>query len=68
MLVLFYLLRFAGENCFYVQCSDFKSRFLGLDIIITTTTRRVASHFFLVSPRDHFVCVVPSFSEMKIIG
>ena len=27
--------------------------------------RRVASQFFLVSPRDHFVCPVPSFSEMK---
>ena len=30
--------------------------------------RRVASQFFLVSPRDHFVCPVPSFSEMKEIG
>ena len=29
---------------------------------------RVASQFFLVSPRDHFVCPVPSFSEMKEIG
>ena len=31
-------------------------------------TKRVASQFFLVSPRDHFVCPVPSFSEMKEIG
>ena len=30
--------------------------------------RRVASQFFLVSPRYHFVCPVPSFSEMKEIG
>ena len=30
-------------------------------------TRRVASQFFLVSPRDHFVCPVLSFSEMKEI-
>ena len=30
--------------------------------------RRVASQFFLVSPRDPFVCPVPSFSEMKEIG
>ena len=30
--------------------------------------KRVASQFFLVSPRDHFVCPVPSFSEMKEIG
>ena len=27
--------------------------------------RRVASQFFPVSPRDPFVCPVPSFSEMK---
>ena len=31
------------------------------------TTRQVACQFFLVSPRDHFVCPVPSFSEMKKI-
>ena len=31
-------------------------------------TKRVASQLFLVSPRDHFVCPVPSFSEMKEIG
>ena len=30
--------------------------------------RRVASQFFLVSPRANFVCPVPSFSEMKEIG
>ena len=30
--------------------------------------RRVASQFFLVSPRDHFFCPVPLFSEMKEIG
>ena len=30
--------------------------------------RLVASQYFLVSPRDHFVCPVPSFSEMKEIG
>ena len=30
--------------------------------------RRVASQFFLVSPSDHFVCPVPSFSEMKEIN
>ena len=30
--------------------------------------RRVASQFFLVSPRAHFVCPVPSFSEVKEIG
>ena len=30
--------------------------------------RRVASQYFLVSPRDHFVCPIPSFSEMKEIG
>ena len=29
---------------------------------------RVASQFFLVSPRDHFVSPVPLFSEMKEIG
>ena len=28
-----------------------------------TVTRRVASQFLLVSPRDHFVCPVPSFTE-----
>ena len=31
-------------------------------------SRRVASQFFMVSPRDHFVCPEPSFSEMKEIG
>ena len=30
--------------------------------------RHVASQFLLVSPRDHFVCTVPQFSEMKEIG
>ena len=35
---------------------------------LTLPYRRVASQFFLVSPRDHFVCPVPSFSEMKEIG
>ena len=30
--------------------------------------RRVASRFFLVSPRDHFVCPVPSFYELKEVG
>ena len=36
-------------------------------VLLDTDTegRRVASQFFLVSPRDHFVCPVPSFSEMK---
>ena len=33
-----------------------------------TVTRRVASQFLLVSPRDHFVCPVPSFTEMKEIA
>ena len=36
--------------------------------IILMCIRRVVSQFFLVSPRDHFVCPVPSFSEMKEIG
>ena len=35
---------------------------------ITMEIRHVASQFFLVSLRDHFVCPVPSFSEMKEIG
>ena len=30
--------------------------------------RRIASQFFLVSLDSHFVCPVPSFSEMKEIG
>ena len=37
-------------------------------IMIRTINRRVANQFFLVNPRDHFFCPVPSFSEMKIIG
>ena len=36
--------------------------------MIVYECRRVASQFFLVSPRDHFVCPVASFSEMKEIG
>ena len=32
------------------------------------TVRRVASQFILVSPRDHFICPVSSFSKMKEIG
>ena len=31
----------------------------------TVTSRRVASQFFLVSPRDNFVCPVPSFPEIS---
>ena len=34
----------------------------------SSAVRRVASQFFLVSPRDHFVCPAPSFFEMKEIG
>ena len=48
------------DNSFLMQ--SFTSSFEGM------VFRRVASQFFLVSPRGNFVCPVPSFSEMKEFG
>ena len=48
------------------KLGNFLFRFVILEWI--TIVKHVASQFYLVSPRDHFVCLVSSFSEMKEIG
>ena len=60
--------RFSCSPYISLKLRQLQLRFTHFTYSNLAAIRRVASQLFLVSPRDHFVGPVSSFSEMKEIG